>query len=195
MGEKNNLHKTHRKNNTMSKHTNHYLYRLHNTKNDKNYIGQTTNPKHRFYRCHYKHNPELLADIDKYGMAAFSAEIIARTSDRNFAAALEEHYIDEYDAIEHGYNTTRCFRVPVGLHRTEAANDKRRQAISRTVWMYDPSTGQSTRANPTRAKELAEQGWLNGRIKEDAVFKGSVKNKICDIAIPDGEGDYFKNNK
>ena len=176
------------KNNTI-KH--YHVYRLFCRNNGKSYIGQTTNPKHRFYRSHYR-NPELLADIERYGTEAFTAEIIARTTDRAFAKAMEEHFVDEYDAIENGYNHNRNFKVPVGLKRTEAANAKRREAISKTIWMYDPSTGQSTRANPARAKELAAMGWLNGRIKQDAVFKGSPKNMILDVKIPNGTGDYFK---
>ena len=168
-----------------------HIYRLYCRNNGKSYIGQTTNPQHRFYKSHYS-NPELLADIERYGTEAFTAEVIARTSDRSFAKSMEEHFVDEYDAINNGYNRCRNFNVSVYCKRTEEANAKRRQAISKTVWMYDPSTGQSTRANPARAKELAEKGWLNGRIKEDAHLKGSSKNMILKVDIPEGTGDYFK---
>lgn len=171
-----------------------YIYKITNTVNGKSYIGQTVNPAHRFYKCHQR-NKKMLADIERYGVVAFQSEILARTTDKKLATVLEEHFVDEYNAIENGYNSYRCFKVPVGLKRSEESNEKRRQAISKTIWMYDPSTGQSTRANPTRAKELAAMGWLNGRIKQDAVFKGSPKNKLFNIDIPKGSGDYFKGTK
>lgn len=171
-----------------------YIYKITCTVNGKCYIGQTVNPQHRFYKCHQR-NKKMLADIERYGVVAFQSEILARTTDKKLATVLEEHFVDEYDAIENGYNSYRCFKVPAGLKRTEESNEKRREAISKTIWMYDPSTGQSTRANPARAKELAAMGWLNGRIKQDAVFKGSPKNKLFDIDIPKGSGDYFKGTK
>lgn len=168
-----------------------YIYRIHNTVNGKSYIGQTTNPQNRFYKCH-KRNYKLTFDIGRYGEVAFATEILARTSDKKLASVLEEHFINEYNSIENGYNQFKSYHNNTGMKRTPEANAKRSKAISQTIWMYDPSTGQSTRANPTRAKELAAMGWLNGRIKQDAVLKGSPKNKLFDIDLPNGTGDYFK---
>ena len=179
-------------NNTMKNNTAQYfLYRIWNTINGKSYIGQTVNPQHRFYKCHQR-NKKMLADIERYGVVAFKSEILARTGDKKLAGVLEEHFINEYNSIENGYNQYKSYHNNTGMKRTEAANAKRREAISKTIWMYDPSTGQSTRANPARAKELAAMGWLNGRIKQDAVLKGSPKNKLFDIDLPKGTGDFFK---
>lgn len=176
----------------MKNNKQYYVYRIWNTVNNKSYIGQTSNPKHRFYRCH-RRNYKLIADIERYGEAAFKSVVLASTPDEKFAQALEEHFVDQFDSIRNGYNIARCFRIPVGLHRTEAANDKRRQAISRTVWMYDPSTGQSTRANPARAEELEAHGWKRGRVcDKNPYMKGSARNKLFGVNIPDGTGDYFK---
>ena len=172
--------------------TQYYIYKLTCTVNGKSYIGQTTCPKNRWYKCHQR-NKKMLADIERYGLVAFQSEILARTTDKKLASVLEEHFVDEYNAIENGYNSNRSFKVPVGLKRTHESNEKRREAISKTVWMFDPTTGQTTRANPSKAKVLAEMGWKTGRlVSKDATFKASPKNKLFDIDIPKGDGDYFK---
>ncbi len=169
-----------------------YIYKITCTVNGKSYIGQTVNPQHRFYKCHQR-NKKMLADIERYGVVAFQSEILARTTDKKLSTVLEEHFVDEYDTIENGYNSYRCFKVPAGLKRTPEANAKRSKAISNTVWMTDPVTGQSTRVNPTKAKELEAQGWKPGRVCDKSPYmKGSAKNKLFGVNIPDGSGDYFK---
>ena len=176
----------------MNNNKQYYVYRIWNTINNKSYIGQTTNPKHRFYKCH-KRNKKLTADIERHGEVAFATEILARTSDKKFAESMEEHFIDQFDSIRNGYNIARSFHNNAGMKRTPEANAKRSKAISNTVWMTDPVTGQSTRANPTKAKELEAQGWKPGRVCDKSPYmKGSAKNKLLGVNIPDGTGDYFK---
>lgn len=175
----------------MKNNTNYYVYLIRNTKNGRCYVGQTTNPKHRFYRCHQK-NKKLLADIDEFGIDAFTIEIIARTQDKAFASSLEKHYIAEYKCIEEGYNSAHSYHVPHGMKRSEQSNAKRRASISKTIWMTDPLTGQTTRANPHKVKALEESGWLKGRVKPDGYFKSSTENKLFNVTIPNGDGDFFK---
>ena len=157
----------------------HHIYKITNTVNGKCYVGQTTNLRHRFYKSHYARNKALLADIEKYGASAFTIEVIASTTDSKFATSLEEHFVKEFNCIENGYNRSHNFKVPVGLRRTAAANRKRREAISNTIWMTDPTTGQTTRANPTRANELRASGWKDGRLRNaQSFFQSSLQNKI-----------------
>jgi predicted GIY-YIG superfamily endonuclease len=166
-----------------------YIYKLTCTVNGKSYVGQTSNPKNRFYRTHYRHNPKLLADIDRYGIVAFTSAILARTSDKAFAKAMETHFVDEYDTIANGYNTRRSFSVNVGLKRTAAANEKRRQAISGLVWMFNPTDLETKRVKPAVAKQLAEAGWKPGRFSTKS---RSAKKQLFAVEIPEGTGDYFR---
>ena len=171
-----------------------YIYKITCTENGKCYIGQTSNPQHRFYRCHYKSNEKMLADIERYGIDSFTAEIIARTEDRQLAQTLERHFVDRFDSIANGYNRFRSFKTAAGCKRTPEANAKRRAAISRLVWMHEPKSGRSTRVSIDASRDLRTQGWLPGRVG-NRYLKQSPENKMFKVTIPEGTGDYFKPNK
>lgn len=165
-----------------------YLYLITNTANGMHYVGQTSNPRCRFYKSHYKHNHELLADIDKYGLEAFTIEIIARTSDRLIAGQLERKFIAKYNCIEHGYNKTLANKVNVGLHRTEESNAKRSKAIRKLVWVFNPFDLETKRVTPKTAAKMLNEGWMLGRFSS----RTSSKNKkLFTPTIPEGTADFI----
>lgn len=165
-----------------------FIYKITNTANGKCYVGQTTNPKHRFFRCHQS-NPKILADIDRYGVESFKVEILARTSDRKFAESMEEHFIDEFNTIENGYNRARSFHNNAGLKRTEAANGKRSKAIKRLVWVCNMFDLETRRVTPEEAARLEKEGWTLGRFTSK---QGSANKRLFNVTVPEGTGDYFK---
>ena len=167
-----------------------YVYRIWNTVNNKSYIGQTVNPKLRFLKCH-QNNSKMAPDIERYGIAAFKTEILARTTDRKFAESMEEHFIDEYDSIRNGYNRYRSFHNNAGMKRTPEANAKRRAAISKLVWVYNHKDLATRRVSREEAEALCAsgQGWHMGRYRNKGADKGK---RLFDIDLPQGSGDYFK---
>jgi group I intron endonuclease len=175
--------------NNNEKVTQYYIYKITCKVNHKVYIGQTSNPKLRFYKSHYK-NPKLLADVEKYGIEAFTLEFIAWTPDRKFAESLEEHFIDKYDSIRNGYNRVRSFHVNFGLKRTAAANEKRSKAMKRLVWVCNAWDLETKRVTLEEANRLEKQGWVKGRLVTN---RPSDNNKLFgNIQIPEGKGDYLK---
>lgn len=167
-----------------------YVYRTWNTVNNKSYIGQTVNPKLRFLKCH-QNNSKMAPDIEHYGIAAFKTEILASTTDKKFAEAMEEHFIDQFDSIRNGYNRYRSFRNNAGMKRTPEANAKRRAAISKLVWVYNHKDLATRRVNREEAEALCAsgQGWHMGRYRRDLCDKNK---QLFHIDLPQVSGDYFK---
>lgn len=74
------------------------------------YIGQTKNSLAR--RCqrgkNYKRNPELTADIQRYGWDNFTLETLRENATSRYADVIERHAIIYYHAaVPNGYNKER----------------------------------------------------------------------------------------
>lgn len=180
------------------------IYKITNTVNGKSYIGQTVNLKHRFYKCH-QNNSKMAPDIERHGIDSFKMEILASTTDKKFAQALEEHFIDKFDSIRNGYNRHRCFHNNAGMKRTPEANAKRRAAISKLVWVYNHHDLATRRVSREEAEALCTsgQGWHMGRFRRDLCDKNKqLFPETCfqihidlvnvHIDLSQVSGDYFK---
>lgn len=165
-----------------------YLYLITNEANGMHYVGQTSNPRCRFYKSHYKHNHELMADIEKFGQEAFKIDIIARCSDQLIAEQLEKKFIDKFDCLHHGYNKAYTGKLHVGLHRTEESNAKRSKAIRKLVWVFNPFDLETKRVTPKTAAQMLNEGWMLGRFSS----RTSSKNKkLFTPTIPEGTADFI----
>lgn len=103
-----------------------YLYR----KKDNNkvvYVGITCNVKQRrkqhekiepFNNLRNEYNYPLSRAFRKYGVDAFSFEIIEEIEDRDKANIREDYWINYYDTIKNGYNQMRG-----GTNRTVLSNE------------------------------------------------------------------------
>lgn len=103
-----------------------YLYR----RKDNNkvvYIGITCNVKQRrkqhektepFNNLRNEYNYPLSRAFRKYGVDAFSFEIIEEIEDRDKANIREDYWINYYDTIKNGYNQMRG-----GTNRTVLSNE------------------------------------------------------------------------
>lgn len=87
---------------------NYYIYIIHNSINDKKYIGQTiTDINSRFIRhtnpssvwCKKLHNA-----INKHGKDKFYVELLSTIFSENEANDLEIFYIQKYNSVNNGYN-------------------------------------------------------------------------------------------
>jgi group I intron endonuclease len=89
----------------------HYLYKITNTINQKNYIGQSINVEKRWRGHKYQaiNNPKQLISkaIKKYGADNFEFEVIATCKSYDDANYLKEELIKQYNSLARngfGYN-------------------------------------------------------------------------------------------
>ena len=85
------------------------IYKHTNKANGKVYIGQTNqNPKDRWENGEgYKTQAKFYRAIKRYGWDSFSHEILAEGIETvDLANELEMHYIQVYNSVKRGYNTT-----------------------------------------------------------------------------------------
>lgn len=82
------------------------IYLLHNTVNDKKYVGQTWTSLKRRWQSGYDNSIHLHRAMKKYGRDAFYYEVLALCSDQTTADYLESYYIELYDTCndDNGYN-------------------------------------------------------------------------------------------
>ena len=87
-----------------------YVYIIRCLVNDKVYVGQTLNLKHRInsHRCDLRKGrglQKLQADWNLYGEDNFVFEEIIQCETKKQSNELEKLYIKQFDSINNGYNT------------------------------------------------------------------------------------------
>lgn len=98
----------------ISDEKNHGIYKITNLISGKVYIGQTRASFRKRYLKHVSefksgkgHNKEFANDYIKYGEQNFLYEIVQVENDDSKLDGLEKKYIEEYDAINSGYNKSK----------------------------------------------------------------------------------------
>jgi hypothetical protein len=91
---------------------NYIIYKITNIKNNKFYIGITSESLNHRWRGHcrkarFKPSSNLHRAIIEHGEDSWDKEILFEfeTNDKKHAYSIEEEYINKYDAYEKGYNT------------------------------------------------------------------------------------------
>lgn len=154
------------------------VYKIENKITRKIYIGSTVNFKRRKSehfgelkrKTHY--SKKMQADYDKYGEKSLVMSIIEECAD-DIRLDREQHYIDLYDAVNKGYNTSEsAFYSTVafqgmdyygesnpfyGKHHTEETRRKLRETWGRTRedrsgWRHKEETIQKMREKSSRGK-------------------------------------------
>ena len=90
------------------------IYKITNTKNNKIYIGQSNNPKYRFYQHMIGHSSskKIKEDVEYYGKECFVLEIIEDCSNDNFKER-EKYWIEYYKTKGFSlYNSTKGGEEP-----------------------------------------------------------------------------------
>lgn len=108
------------------------VYKHTNINNGKAYIGITsTSVKKRWNSGHgYDLQPKFRHAIEKHGAKSFRHEILAKNLTKEEACRLEKTFIQKYDTINNGYNTS------LGGMDLDCAVEKL------VVDKYDPDTGE-----------------------------------------------------
>lgn len=130
--------------NNKTTHKFYYIYKLTNDVNSKVYIGQTSDPQHRFQVCQYR--AKKIADaIKEIGWEHFHANLIATAPTREIAGELEAQYIDWYDSVNNGYNSTYSTHYIGNSKRSAAARSRQRATMSTSRWYWNPKTDETIR--------------------------------------------------
>lgn len=107
------------------------IYIIHNTINDKKYIGQTNSDidkrlaRHKCASstwCVKLHNA-----LNKYGKDNFFIELLSVVDDENKANELEDYFITKYDSINNGYNILRGGNIGEGLRGRHLSDEHKRK--------------------------------------------------------------------
>src|SRR5574344_1135195 len=114
-----------------------YIYKIENVKNGKVYIGQTFNYKERFasHKSALKH--KYINEVKKYdemrkdGIENLEYSVIEEVED-NISNEMEKYYIEKYDSINNGYNTSKGGIGNVGTP-TEETLLKRSNALKKVI--------------------------------------------------------------
>lgn len=121
-----------------------YIYALCNRINSKVYIGQTSDPAHRFQVKQYR-GKKIADAIREIGWSNFYAVALAMTKSKDRANKLEFDYIVKYDSVNNGYNSTYGTKYVGNKHRTEATRAQQSATMSSTKWYWNPDTDETVR--------------------------------------------------
>lgn len=103
------------------------VYLIHNTTNDKTYVGSSVNIEHRWRRHtsdlnnHKHHNAHLQHAWDKYGHDAFEYRIIEVVLDKTKLHQREQFYIN---LLKPEYNIAQDVIGNTGIHPSEETRKK-----------------------------------------------------------------------
>lgn len=145
-------------NNNTTKKT-YYIYKLINSVTDKIYVGQTGDPKDRFYAKNYR-GKKIADAIAEIGWENFTPIMIAKTTSKEKANKLERFYIEKFDSVNNGYNSTYKTTERLSVKKSAERNAKARATMSATKWYFNPSTNETTRIIDG---EEVPDGFVRGR--------------------------------
>ena len=91
------------------------VYIISNDVNSKVYIGQTTNSIYERFKQHcYTKYTKLGKAITEIGKEHFHISILEDNIENlDLLVNIEQHYIDKYDSIKNGYNSSKATRSQV----------------------------------------------------------------------------------
>ena len=139
-----------------------HIYKFTHIKTGRSYIGQTVqNPNRRRLEHisgsrHSKKTYHFHNALKKYGIDAFTFEVITNASSLEELNILEEQYVDQFDAINNGFN----IRQP-GNNKLHSVESKERMSAAQ-------------KAAHARRRELGIDTWKR---KDGGPMKGKVSPK------------------
>lgn len=152
------------------------IYKITNTKNNKVYIGSSSNLKRRSQthltklRCDRHTSPHLQAAFNKYGQSSFKFQIIEEVNSDEELIPREQYWCDFYKSNqrEFGYN----IRLVVETNRGVVISDELRKKLSDIKKGKTPSNLNLIREKQRRAVDLFLNGVLIDKFSsQEAVGK------------------------
>lgn len=151
-----------------------YIYKFTHIKSGKSYIGQTIQDPNRRRLEHISDSRYTTKEyhfhnaIRKYGIDAFTFEVIAEASTLDELNLLEELFVEQYDSINNGYN----IRQPGGnkLHSEESkkrmseaqkAAHNRRKILGTDTWVRKDGGSMRGKTQSNNAKEKMRAAHLS----------------------------------
>lgn len=129
------------------------IYRIHNKKNNKNYIGSAINLNERLNQ-HYRElitnqhfNDHLQRSFNKYGLVNFEAEIIEvfdTSIEYKELLKIEEKYILQFDSINpiKGYNKRLNSNFPELSEESKKVRSEKHELTKIKVMLFNEKTGE-----------------------------------------------------
>ena len=137
------------------------IYKFTNNINGHSYIGQTINPKSRYWDhvCRVKKNTGLDTAIAKYGAENFSYEVLYETpllpcsQVKELLNEKEIYYINKYDTYNNGYNQTLGGKGTVGMPCSEKSKEFRKWYNAHRNELLSDETRKKLSANAIKNKD------------------------------------------
>jgi group I intron endonuclease len=158
-----------------------YIYKFTHIETGKSYVGQTIqDPNHRRLEhiCDSKHNPPTYHfhnALKKYGVNAFTFEVIDSASSLEELNLLEEKYVAQFDSIANGFNIRNAGNNK--LHSTESKlrmseSQKQAHAIRRANgteggWKRIDGGAMLGKVHPNKGGSSANKGKKKGMSWEE----------------------------
>ena len=187
------------------------IYKFTNNINGHSYIGQTINPKSRYWDhvCRVKKNTGLDTAIAKYGAENFSYEVLYETpllpcsQVKELLNEKEIYYINKYDTYNNGYNQTLGGKGTVGMpcsekskefrkwynaHRNELLSDETREKLRRNAIL-----NKDKMQSPEARKKMSEANRYSQKSEESIQkIKDSLKGRSTRQGV---KINLYENNK
>lgn len=167
------------------------IYIIKCLKNNKVYIGQSVNVRHRLYlhKCDLKHNrhsnPHLQSAYNKYGEEAFSYEILEELPKEHFTPEkldeLEINYIKLYNSA----NRVNGFNIETGGSPNKVISEETRKKLSLANQGKYKGRKVSEKTRELMSKNSARY-WLGKKMSDEARANMSKAKR----GIPNGLKGY-----
>jgi group I intron endonuclease len=193
----------------------HYLYKITNQINGKNYIGQTNDLKRR-WRAHknaaLNNKPEQIIHyaLIKYGIDNFKFEHIATCQIWDDANELETLLVTQYDchiSANKGYNSTRGgFNAPktekfrqmlrdwhASLSPEE--KDKRNKILSAATFNQIATQGHPSQDKPRTEEQKARMSAAQLALDKEAIYTAEVRQRMSEAHLGTKDSEETKQKK
>ena len=169
-----------------------HIYKFTHIESNRCYIGQTIqdpNQRQMEHICDSKHTPKTYHfhnALKKYGVDAFTFEIIANAASLDELNTLEEKYIEEFNSIKNGFNIRNGggnkMHHPESIKRMSEAQKEahtRRREQNGGVEKTRPHNKHTfTQPNAMKGKSIATKGLKKGMSWEEIYgIEGAAKRR------------------
>lgn len=165
------------------------IYAITNQATGRQYIGSSRNCQRRFsehlsrLRRGTHVNGKLQSSWNKHGEGAFAFALIFAVIDPDQLAAIEQHFLDEYRAVERGYNLAPTAGNTAGWR----ASSETRRRMSEAAKLRDNGAQQRAMAiaNTGRKRRPEEMAaiWAARRANGNSLPNAEVRAKMAASAV------------